>query len=439
MAFLSSLLVVRLMGTEAYGLWSLAQSFLVIWQSLDLTGVNVSTSTHLAIAAGAKNAPEILDVMAVYVKISLLWALVLIVGIGLTGPFLSARLYSGDTRIGVLAFWLSLGTLPDAIYSLFVIALQSQRSMRSVAVLTNINQFVLLACTAVALLISPTPENLVAGRLAYSTITMLVALVFYQRSRLNFSLPYPSFREVIGRVRSVSPRRYWRFGLLSAVDKNVANLYTEFSLQLVGIFAGKAAAGYLELGFKALTIPAILTSAVFDNLQAAVPQAVGRRDFRTLWRNFNRVLFGLALGAVVFYAAFALALPLVVPLIYGHHWKPAIPAIVALSVFGAVTMVGGIFGPLYRSLNLLRSAIVVKIVALVAVLLPGWLLLQPIHHLSDLWSLGGRFPVAFPELQQAGSVVGAWMVNGLYIVSIVLTAVVTLPVLKDKAAQDSEP
>ncbi|MBZ0283967.1 MAG: oligosaccharide flippase family protein [Anaerolineae bacterium] len=416
MTVLSSVLVFRLLSPEAYGAWALTFSFFTIWQTLNLTGVNVSTSTRLGMAVGAQDEPEILNLTAFYVQMSSGWAALSLALFAIIGPILSGLAYNGDTHIGILSAWLSLTILPDALYSLVMIAFQSQRAMRTLAVLQNINQFALLLCTGMVLLISPTPEGMVASRLIYSVSTLLVALVFYSRMRQNFAVHFPAFGTILRRAFTVSPRLYWRFGVLNALDKNVANLYTEIPLQIVGIYVGKAAAGHLEFAFKAMTLTSILTSAVFDNLQAVVPQAVGRGDFARLQKNFIRVMLTLALTAAGFYTAFVLLVPLFVPLVYGDKSIPAVPVIQALSVYGMVTMIGGIFGPLYRALNLMLSALLIKILALMIILVPSLLWFQ----------------------QDYGSALGgAWMINGLFTVSIVLTAAVTLPALKRKAT-DSE-
>lgn len=434
MSALSSLLVVRLMGVETYGVWSLAQSFLTIWLTLNLTGVSISTSTRLAMAVGAKDESEMLNLAAFYVQVSALWAVTLTALIVLTGPLLSSLVYNGDTRIGILAAWLSLTTLPDALYNLVIISLQSQRSMQTLVVLTNLNQFVFLLCTVVALLVNPVPETLVIARLVYSTATMLLAMWFYNRKRQTYTIPYPTLLAIFSRARTVSPNAYWRFGFLNALDKNLSNLYTEIPLQIVGIFAGKAAAGFVEVGYKAITISSTFTSAVADNLEAVIPQAIGRRDYASLRRNLTRVVITLALAAIGFYTLFALAVPLIV-LLFGPRWTPAVPVIVALAVYGAVTMVGGIFGPLYRALNLLPSAIVIKIISLVVIILPGLFWIRNASSLGNGLSLNHLPTFAGVQAQQAGALSGAWLVNGLYIVSVALTIAITLPVLKRRALE----
>lgn len=415
LTFLSSVLVWRLLGAEQYGVWALAQSFFTIVQALNLTGITLSTATQLPIAVGAKDQPEILNLLAVYVRVAVIWALALLLLLIVAGAPMARLIYSGDGRIGILAAGLALTVLPDLLYSLIITALQSQRSMQALAVLQNINQLVLLVCIVVALLLNPLPESLVVARIVYSVLTLLLALGFYARLRKTYAVPYPTFGAVYRRALRISPRPYLGFGFLNAVDKQIANLYTELPLQLVGVFAGKAAAGYLELAFKALTIPAVFTSAVFDNLQAVVPQAVGRGDFSGLRQNFKRVLRVMVIGAMIFYALFALAVPLIVPILFGAEAVPAVPVIMALAIFGGVTMVGGLFGPLYRALDLMRPAIIIKAICLAGVMLPGYFFMSQ-TRLDE----------------QPGAVAGAWLMNGLFLLSTLLTAWVTLRALNQK-------
>lgn len=197
--FLSALLVARLMGAADYGIWALAQSVLSIAQTFNLTGLNTSLTTQLPMAVGAKDEPEILNLLAVFVKVALFW------GVGVTavllfiGPLLTGLAYNGDTHIGLLAAFLSLTVLPDMLYGMITTTLQSQRAMRRLVIVTNLNQLVLLLCTLVALLISPTPESMVISRIVYSVSTLLMALWFYERYRNEYAVPYPPSAASSGR------------------------------------------------------------------------------------------------------------------------------------------------------------------------------------------------------------------------------------------------
>jgi O-antigen/teichoic acid export membrane protein len=432
-SFVSSVLIVRLIGPSEYGEWALAVSFLAIWQSFNLTGIGPSTITRLSAAVGAQDTEETLNLMGFYVRISMMWAAISIVSLAILGAPLASRLYTTDvtllstsllpvtfqlpeTSIGYLAAVYAWALIPDSFYNLVIIALQSRRSMRTAAMLQNINTLMLAACVVTAMVLNPTATGMLIGRLAYSFSTMLVALWLYHRERTHDGLAYPTIRVISARARTVPVRRYWRLGFAIALDRNLANYFLQIPMQMVGIIVGTEAAGYLQLALKAIQLPQTMTSAVFDNMQAVVPQAIGRGDYARLWHNFNRVILILAVGSVGFYGLLVVLIlgfgKPVAAFLYGEAWLPAVPLLGAIAYYGAITTIGGIFGPLYRALGLMREAILVKIVALILATLAG------------LWLVN-----------QMGALGGAWAINVTFTLSISFTAIVTLPELRRRAAE----
>lgn len=405
-------LTVRLLGFENYGVWKLVLSFFNIWLAFNLTGIGISTTTRLAEAIGRRDEPEILNLQGFYVKVTVIWSLLSLLVLSTLGTGIAARLYDGDVRVGLLAAWFALTIPADMLYTLVLVTLQSRRSMRTFAILQPVNQLVLTICILTVLLIDPTPESMVGARLVYSYSTLLLALVIYARSRQHDGIIYPRWRAIIARAVTVSPRRYWRFGVTIAFDKNLGNLFTQIPVQLVGVFAGETAAGYLSTALDGINRSNLLTSAVLNNLQAVIPQAVGRLDYVGLQRNFNRVLLAMLIWGGAFYGVLALAAPVAVPLLLGDEATPAVPLVIVLCLSGVVTTVGGIFGPLYRAFDLMRAALLAKIAAWVVLLPPGIYLLQ-----------------------QQDALGGAWLINGLFVLSVALTAAVTLPALHKRAVQ----
>jgi O-antigen/teichoic acid export membrane protein len=411
LSLISSLLVWRLMGPDAFGVFALAQSFLNLWTSLDLTGLGVSTGTRLALAIGADDRAEILNLLAVYVQITTLFTLSLIALIVVLGVPVAGWIH-GDGRIGALAGWLSLGLIADHLYALVIIAFQSRRSMRTMALLQIANQAVLSLCMIAAVLIHPIAESLVIARLMFSYSTLILALIVYQRLRTDGAAAYPPIGAVLARARTISARPYWRFGVANALDKNLAGWFTQIPLQIVGAVAGTGAAGYLSMALNAITQASLLSSAVFENLQAVVPQKVGRGEFAGLWRDFVRVLVIAGGSAIVFYGVVALIAPSIVPPLLGEDWLPAVPALVVLCAYGAITTVGGLFAPLYRAFDLMRESIFMKLAALALVLPVGVILLS----------------------NQGDATGGAFVIVGLFAVSVMGTAIVSLRTLRRAAS-----
>ncbi|MAS32485.1 MAG: hypothetical protein CL610_00675 [Anaerolineaceae bacterium] len=424
------------LGPHHYGLFALAQSFLSIWMTFDLTGLNVGIPVLLSTAIGAKDERKIVDLLAVYLKVSTIWALFTLIMLALIGPSLANLLYQesapltasyglsypllaglqtiGNAQIGVFAAVLALSQLFDPIYNMFQSAFLSRRSMTQVAMMQNINQFVLTISLVSAALISPTAEGQVMGRLVYSVVTLAVIAVVYQRTRVYQSVRYPSLRAIFSRALTISYRPYWRYGLSTAVDKNISNLYVHVPLQMVGILAGPAAASYIQLGLRGIQRTGFFTSAIYENMQAVVPQSVGRNDYARLWHNFLRVLGVLTVAGLAFYGLLILLAPLLLVPIFGEEWAPILPILPAFTIYGLTITIGGIFGPLYRAFNLMREALLAKTAAF-AVMLPAGLWLIP----------------------QLGTLGGVWMINGLLVISVGLTMVFTLPVLRQYALKEN--
>ena len=436
LSFVSTVTVLRLMGPAIYGIFVWAQSLLAIWGSLDLTGIGTSTRVRLAIAVGARDEGAILDLMAFYVKISTAVNVALAISLALFGPIVAQQLYNGNAQVGVLAAWLAVGAFADAFYNLVIIALQSRRSMRTFMIMQDVNQLVLTTALIAAVLISPTPESLVIARLVYSYSTLLIALIVYYRLREQGRVSYPPFSAVLRRAVTVSPRPYWRFGVANAIDRNIAQLFTQIPLQLIGIIAGPRAVGYMSLAMSGITQAGELTSAVFDNMQAVVPQAVGRGDFAGLKRNFVRVLVVMLLGGTAFYTALALLAPPFIPLLLGSRWIPAIPALMALAIYGALTTTGGLFGPLYRAFDQMRQIIVVKLIALGVGLPLGLLILtRMVAATPGIERFAGATALIPYRLigGSVGALGGALLIDLIFFISITLTAAVTLPELWKRA------
>ncbi|MGQ9907797.1 MAG: oligosaccharide flippase family protein [Candidatus Flexifilum sp.] len=409
---LSALVVFRLLGPTALGIFGLAQSLLSLIGSLDLTGLGPSTLTRLGIAIGARDHTDILDLMAFYVKLNLLInAAILIVLLAAGGPI--ALLVQGDAHIGVLAAGLAFGAIADGLYNLIVMALQARRSMHALAALQVVNQAVLSLLLIAAAISGETAEALVLARIVYSYTTLAIASGWYLRLRERHEVAYPPVRAIFRRAVTVPVRPYLRFGVANAVDRSIANLFIQIPIQLVGVFGGPTAVGYLDLAMSGIEQARILLLGITENIAAIIPQAVGRKDFRTLWRDFRRMAPALLVGSAVYYAAVAAAAPLLVVLFVGEEWIAAIPVIFALAVFGAVTTTGSIFGPLYRALDQMRAAIAVKLVALaIAIPLGAALLIA-------LTDAGG-------DDAQRAAIGGGAVISLIYCISVSLTAVVTL-------------
>jgi O-antigen/teichoic acid export membrane protein len=439
----STIIVTRALGPQGYAAYALADSFLVLFAIVDVTGA-FATTTLMARSMAEGDRQETTRILAFGMQSSVLAQLLIFTLLVVAGPPL-ARSWQGDAVIGMLAAGLALSGPADAIYNQLLHALQARRSMGTVSVVQIANQGVLSAFMIAAVLSAPAAVSLIAARVLYSYVTMIIVAVAYQRTRrFDDGETLPRLTEVARLSLSPSPRHYWRFGFLSAVDKNISDLFVPLVTQLVGAFGGVLAVGYFSLGMRALTQLSVLSASILENLTAVVPQAIARRDFVMLQRNFARLQVAVAAGSAFIYGLMALVTPVIVPVLFGTEWIPAVPVIMVLSIFGVITALGGNFAPLYRAFDLLRSAAATKLIAL-AVTLPvsAWLIANASQGAELNLRLLGLLQIEVTSLgagiaaSTASAVAGAWSLNGLFALSVGLTAIFTLRHLRQVASQDS--
>lgn len=443
MSALSSVIVWRVMQPQAFGVYALAESFYALWTTLDLTGVGAAFNTRVGIAIGQRNQSAILDLMAMSVKISLMMGIFLLSLVIIFGGAIAERLH-GSALIGQLATGLGLAAIADGQYSLFMNSLSARRYMRSVAVMSNVNQILLTVTTIGAALIQQTPESLLIGRLIYSYSTLGLAWWMYRASRAyelrqtESKFLFPSIGEVYRRVFSVPIHGHWRFGFANALDKNLGALFIQIPMQIVGSVGGASAASYLSLAHSGIIQGGVLGAAIFENMQAVIPQAVGRGDFVALRRNFLRVIVVLSIGGLALYGAMALVAPFLIPPILGAKWSGAIAPLIVLSIYGAITTAGGVFGPLYRAFNRMGIALLSKLIALLIMLPIGLRLIDILSQtatLNNFWGAGQR---VHDTLEANGAAIGgAWMINGLFFISVGITGVMMLRELHHRSKTET--
>ncbi len=408
--FATFVVVARLLGPEQYGLYQTALVMHGLLLTFDLTGLGPSTITRLSEAVAACDRSQARALMGYFLQMSLLVA-VLASGVAwLFGPGFARASY-GNAYIGELMRVYTLSLFLTPLYQLVLLTLQSARAMRAYTALENVASLGESGLRIGAVLLGLGPAGVIAAHLLAALLKAVGSAWLYRRWQRRLPDVLPGFGEVLLAARRNSPRPYWRFGVLLAVDKNLASLFTLLPLQLLGMWASPTEVGFLRLGLGALSYPALLFDGILANLAARLPADVGRRDYLRLQDNFRRVARWIVWLSLGLFGTFALAAPLIVPLL-GAEYVPAIPLVRVLCLYGAITGVGGIFGPLYRTLRLMRAILAVKLAALALAALPAaWLILS-------YRSLGG-----------------AWAVNLVYAISLVLTVAVTWPQLRRRARE----
>lgn len=439
----AGILLLRGLGKDQYGLWSTMMTMFGLLLFFNLTGVDQSTLTRLSESLSAGNRELTCNLMGFYVQVTLGFAVIASTIAFLGGPAFAEASYA-NRSVGELMAVYTLILFPLPIYSLMLLVLQSRRSMQAYTLLEN-GGVVIDALLIVGVVITQTgAAGLVVAYLGSALIKAAASVWAYRDIQRRRREELPSIREILTAARTNSPRPYWRFGFALAIDKNLANLFILLPQQLVGMAHGPAAVGFLKLALSALGKPAVIFTGILTNLAAHIPANVGRGEYAQLEVNMRKVVLVVIPGALAIFGAFALLAPIAVPII-GEEYTPVIPLIRVLCIYAVITGVGGMFGPLYRSLRLMRPILAAKVAALALSALPAlWLIQQPFEAMigADALNRLGHGLAVLPPLWLADNFAalgGAWAINLIYALSVGLTIAITWPVMRRRARQQTQP
>lgn len=167
-------------------------------------------------------------------------------------------------------------------------------------------------------------------------------------------------------------------GFLTATNLSisVAALTRQFSVLIVGFFAGATDAGLYRLAYQlsnALTkITMLLSRTIFAEL-AKVHAGQTSKELKKLFRRTNRLSF--LMGGVVILLIVTLGKPILL-LMAGPAFEGAYPLLVLLGIAASIELIGVSFEPLLMATGHARTSMTIKLInalflfALLAVLLP---------------------------------------------------------------------
>ena len=439
----SGIILLRGLGKDEYGIWSTMLTLYGLLLFFNLTGVDQSTLTRLSESLSAGNRTLTRDLMAFYLQVAVVVSVIFSTVAFLVGPSIAQSSYN-SRAVGELMAVYTLVYLPLSIYQLMLLVLQSRRSMRAYTLLENGGVVIDAALVVVVVVTQTGAAGLVVAYLCSALIKAVGSVWAYRDLQRRRPETLPDIGEILTGARHNSPRPYWRFGFTLAIDKNLASLFILLPQQLVGMAHGPAAVGFLKLALSALNKPAVIFTGVLTNLAARIPADVGRGEYSRLQFNLKRVGLVVIPGVLVIFGAFAVLAPLAVPILIGEEYTPVIPLIRVLCIYAVITGVGGMFGPLYRSLRLMRPILVSKVAALALAALPAlWLITQPFEALIGAETIN-RLSHALhvlPPLWLADNFAalgGAWAITLVYAISVGLTIAITWPVVRRRARAEKE-
>lgn len=216
--------------------------------------------------------------------------------------------------------------LIGALGTQFQTLLQKTLQFRSIA-LIDITKTLIAATVAICAALSGLGVySLVFGSIVGSFISSLLLM----------SIGWRQWRPIL-RFQLIDLRGYFRFGLFQVGERTVFLIYSKLDQVLIGALFGAEILGYYSLAWNLVFLPWKRINRTFTHVAFPIFSRVEdserlKRGYMTMVRIVSVIGAPVALGC-------AATAPLMVPLVYGPQWAPAIPLVQVLSGVGLLNAI----------------------------------------------------------------------------------------------------
>lgn len=365
--FVTSLLFARILGPEQFGFYVLVFALAGIINIFQEVGIGQGTINLLSKAYARKEREEVADVLASFAKISVF--ILLTAGLlgAIAAPFIGQIFYN-NLYLGKLASMVVLTSAVTLFFPLVTIVFQVVQKIKVLVILESVNKVVMGVIPITLLLLGWGVLGITAGQLAAVLIMSAASIVLY-KGFADKNVFFPTLKELFTRTVSFAKiKSFFRFGFEIAINKNLLKLNTTVPLLLLAYFLPtnsglafyKVALGYVSLPIMLLGPVSRLLNVQFPKTELAGEEKLFRRFFQVSYLSFFITLL-LVIPMV-------LAGPYLVRFFYGVAYEPSVGMIYALAAYPLFISFGVGLGPMFRTLNKMKIAVIINFTALLALI-----------------------------------------------------------------------
>jgi O-antigen/teichoic acid export membrane protein len=386
---IASIVFARILQPEGYGIYALIFALAGLIGLFMNVGATQACLTLLSRAYAKKDKLEIKNILTYFIKINLLViGIVGVIGI-IFAPLISDLLYH-NSRIGQLARWVLLGNVLAICFLFLTISLQSIRRIKYLAILEVLNKFFYKLLPIIFVLLGFGLLGLVFGYFL-SAILFLIFSIFIYSYWAQRNEYLPSWPEIFLNFSKIKLKKYFHFGFLIAIDKNLARIYTLLPILFLGMFAPSQDVGFFNIAFGYVTVPTLLLGAISRLLSVQLPksQVYGSKQLKSHF--FKTTLYSGLISIILMIPLIILA-PYLINLFYGSAYQSSIPLVYYLALYPIFIGFGVGLGPVFRTINRVDVAIKIHLLTIVLGLplvfyLIKTYLLMGVVYVAIFWAL----------------------------------------------------
>ena len=362
----SSVILARLLHPELYGVYGLIFAFVGLAGIFMNWGGNSASLTLLSNAYAKKDKQEVKNILTYFVKITLL--AICIVGIlsVIFAPFLTDLFYK-NSQIGDLARIVLLAGFLTIIYNLLVIVLQVNRKIKELTILEVFNKFIYIFFPIIFVLLGFGLNGIVWGYFI-SAFIFLISAIFIYSFLIKKDELLPSLKQIFLNFKKINFKKYFDFGFLIAINKNLSSLISFLPIIFLGIFSSMQDVAYFKIALSYVMIPSMLLNPISRILDVQLPKSKSY-NFEILKKHFYKTAIYSGLISILLVVPFIVLAPFLIKLFYGAEYIPSIDLVYYLSILIVSSGFSVGLGSFYRTVNKMKISIIINICYIILMIL----------------------------------------------------------------------
>ncbi len=369
---ITSVILARALGPRDLGRYDLAYKFYDLCYFIANLGLINVTVVRYSLASGGRNEEGKVLALAAFVTIYGIMAAA-IVALGFFFCPIAGEMIAGDSVVGYYGWALCVMGGIDLFRALFVSTLLGARHMGQVARFESA-----IALTRVLVLVLAVVGGFGLAGVIYGTI-LACALSSIMGFRFYFLLRKssgperpPALLEVIKAIPRARMRHFFSLGFFIALNKNIMILLTSFATLYMAMESLEGT-GHLRLAVILMGGLIMLLGPVSRNRLPALGSELGKSGERDISRMGGSLLKVSLITGVFFIGVtglFLLAVPWVVPFLYGDAFRESVKIVFILAIGHLVLGFAVIIEPFYIYADRIKTSVRINAV-LSCLLLPA--------------------------------------------------------------------
>jgi O-antigen/teichoic acid export membrane protein len=349
------IILARILQPNLFGVYALVFGLAGLISILLGVGAQDAVLTMASEAFARNDRNRIRETFSFLAKVTLILGVGALIG-ACIAPLIALRLYH-DASIGLYAAVIVCASLiSTTAYSFTSIGLQIVGRIRALTVIGLLDQVLRTTLALLLVIFGFGITGIVVGHFVGALVVFLVSVVLWRQLAREHPV-FPHIKQLLAAIPTAPIKKYFRFSIWIAIDRNLSNLYNILPIMIAGIYISTAEISYFKVSFAYINLALSLLGPVGVLLNSEFPK-MKAFGIERMSRNFVRIsVYAFALSSLLGMGAATVA-PLAFRVVYGAKYLSAIPLVFGLIPYAIVYGIGVGLGSSLRALDKVKVSVI---------------------------------------------------------------------------------